>query len=147
MIDFSDGSQNLRVDGSVRPADLDFWFGRSARPASSVAAGLGPRLGQMIGARTPPVRTASPQPQPAPGLPQPAAAAISDDGQQSVRPDIDGARRLLSRAGWTSRIPPTPAQKEKARQYLLRAGWDGRTQLTPAHKGKAYRLVIIDAPR
>ena len=26
MVDFSDGSDNLRVDGT----DLDFWFGRAA---------------------------------------------------------------------------------------------------------------------
>jgi hypothetical protein len=31
MVDFSDGSDNLRVDGSMGGTDLDFWFGRAAR--------------------------------------------------------------------------------------------------------------------
>jgi hypothetical protein len=50
MVDFSDGSVNLRIDGSMGGTDLDFWFGRAAR-ASPAAR---PSFGQMIGRETRP---------------------------------------------------------------------------------------------
>jgi hypothetical protein len=147
MIDLGDGSDNMRVDESVRPADLDFWFGRSAKPVSSSEPIVRPTFGQMIGARAPVVRAASPQTRTAPA---PSATVSVDEygqPQQLARPEIDGALQLLSREGWNRRVPASPAQKEKARQYLVRAGWDGKTPPTPDDKGKAYRFALIDAPR
>jgi hypothetical protein len=47
MIDFSDGSDNVRVDGSGGGTGLGFWFGRGVRPVSAAK----PSFGQMIDAR------------------------------------------------------------------------------------------------
>jgi len=70
---------------------------------------------------------------------------VGDGARQHLgRPDVDGARHYLSRAGWIGKLPPTPAHQEKIRQYHWRAGPDGNSEPTQELKDKAYQLSRPD---
>jgi hypothetical protein len=71
---------------------------------------------------------------------------LGGDGarQHLGRPDADGARHYLSRAGWAGKLPPTPAHEKKVRQYLWRAGWVGKGEPTHELKDKGYQLSRAD---
>ena len=96
-----------------------------ARSGQSPSPTALPTFGQMIGARTTavatPARLAPDAPAPSfSSLMQPATPTmLGVDGvrQHLGRPDADGARHYLSRAGWDGKSEPTQELKDKA--YLL----------------------------
>jgi hypothetical protein len=150
-LDFSELNGFAPGDDSV-PFDprmiTGFTGARSGQRPSPTAL---PTFGQMIGARTAAVATPGPQARTAPDVPAPsfsslmqaaASAMLGADGarQHLGRPDVEGARQYLSRAGWAGKLPPTPAHQEKIRQYLWRAGWDGKSEPTQELEDKAYQL-------
>ena len=154
-LDFSELNGFAPGDDSV-PFDprmiTGFTGSRSGQRPSLTAL---PTFGQMIGGRTAAVATPGPQARKAPGVPAPSFSSLmqppaqamlgTDGGRQSLgRPDVDGGRQYLSRAGWLGKLPPTPAHQEKIRQYLWRAGWDGKSEPTQELKDKAYQLSRPD---